>query len=186
VIDVGAVIVTRGDVNIDRSVAPLLERMSVEVWNNQTAAEDMSVFGRYAAIWATSSPVILVQDDDVALSDEAIVGLVKAYVPGRIVTNMPREYRDRYTQHCLVGFGAIFDRDLPEKAFARFRERHPLTEEGFFRRCCDVAFTALTPFTPVDLPFEYLPHTRAENRMYRQKGHTTERLRMLELARQVR
>lgn len=183
---VTALIVTRGDVPLDAATKPLRGRFPLEIWNNATAGEDLGVYGRYAAMWEITTPVVLVQDDDVALTDEAVDGLLAAYKPGRITAILPPEYRHRYTDSTMVGFGAIFDRDLPERAFKRFRDYAPLTDEGWFRRTCDVIFTTLTPFTNVDLPFEYLPHTRAPNRMYRAPNHQLERQRMLQLAREVR
>ncbi len=181
--DVARICVTRGDVPLPRTFGMTAENI---LWDNAMTAEDMGVYGRYAALDLTDKPVVLVQDDDVELPPDTVMALLQAYVPKQIICNMPREYRERYTAHCLLGFGSIFDKDLPEKAFARFRAKHPLTDEQFFRRTCDVAFTALTPFTPVDFPFTMLPHTRAENRMYRQPNHSLERRRMLELAKQAK
>ncbi len=181
--NVALVCVTRGDVELPALFGPTGE---VVIWDNAKAAEDMSVYGRYAALDMVTKDVVIVQDDDVGLSTEAIDGLLAAYEPGKIVANVPPEYRERYTDSTLVGFGAIFDRDLPAKAFARFREHVAYADEQTFRRTCDIVFTVLTPFTLVDLPFTYLPHTRAPNRMYRQPGNFEERQRMLKLAREVR
>ncbi len=185
---VAPIVVTRGDVPLGEIIDSLSGVGFADgyFWNNGGDDEDLSVYGRYAAIAEIDAPVVLVQDDDVALDREAIDGLLAAYEPGRITANLPPEYRERYTDNTLVGFGSCFDRDLPAKAFARFRERAPFTEEKFFRRTCDIVFTMLTPFTLVDLPFEYLPHTRAPNRMYRQQGNGSERAAMQKLAREVR
>jgi hypothetical protein len=182
--DVTAIVVTRGDVDLEPVVGHL-PFDEVGIWDN-SVGEDLSVYGRYEAIERIVTPVALVCDDDAQLPVDSIQSLLKAYVPGHVTANMPREYRDRYTDNCLVGFGAIFDADLPAKAFARFRARHPHTDEQFFRRTCDVVFTALTPRSLVDLPFTYLPHTWADNRMYRAKNHSLERRQMLELAKQVK
>ncbi len=182
--DVTAVVVTRGDVDL----VPVLDPLpfdEIAVWDNSTG-EDLGVYGRYAAIGNVTTPVVLVQDDDVTLSPEAVEGLLRAYGPGRIVANMPREYRTRYTDSCLIGFGAIFDRELPAEAFATFRAHAPHTDEQWFRKTSDVVFTALTPFTNVDLPFEYLQHTWASNRMYRDAGHASNRGKMLDLCRSMR
>ncbi len=186
--DVAAVIVTRGDVSLKDPLTTLKRAGlgQVEVWNNQHVAEDLSVFGRYAAIELTDARAILVQDDDVQLPLDTIKKLCAAYEPKKIVANEPPEYRNRYTDSCLVGFGAIFDRNLPAHAFARFREHAAYADEQTFRRTCDIVFTTLTPFRLVDLPFAYLDHTRAENRMYRQPGNGQERQRMLKLVREVR
>ncbi len=187
--DVAAVIVTRGDVSLKDPLTTLKRAGlgQVEVWNNQHVAEDLGVYGRYAAIELTDAQAILVQDDDVQLPPDTIKKLLAAYQPRKLVANLPAgEYRRRYTDSTMVGFGAIFDRDLPNKAFARFRENVTYADEEIFRRTCDVVFTTLTPFVLVDLPFTYLEHTYAENRMYRMPNHTTERQKMLHLARAVR
>ena len=132
--------------------------------------------------------------------------------------NQPAVFRHGfYDEHALVGFGACFHRDLPEKAFHLFerycgvttylaeepefkRERqgnyivqsnspHMKYVEGRgwltvadFQRTCDVVFTALTPYTLVDVPYENLPWAEGPDRMYRQPGHLAERSKMLELA----
>ena len=44
----------------------------------------------------------------------------------------------------------------------------------------------LTPHVWVDVPYVNMPWATADDRMYRQPGHTGERARMLELARKVR
>ena len=203
---VAGIIVTRGDVELTQVLKPLEPLGAVIVWNN-ALDQDLSVYGRYAAIAETEKPVVLIVDDDVALSPEAVDGLLDAYEPARIVANMPQEFRTRYTDSCLVGFGACFDRDLPRQAFNRLHMNQVASEhfigeeirylfggadglkvvkESMFRRTCDVVFTTLTPFTLIDLPFEYLPWTWNDDRMYRNKAWLTERQQMLQLARKVR
>jgi hypothetical protein len=186
--EVAPIIVTRGDVTLAKVLAPFDGYGFADgyVWNNGSEDENLSVFGRYAAIEHVKAPVILVVDDDVALGKKAVDGLLAAYRPRKLVANMPLEYRERYTDSCLVGFGAIFDRGLPAKAFKRFRQGAPLTDNEWFLRTADVVFSVLTPFELVDLPFEYLPQTRAPNRMFRQPGNHTERQSMLAICRKVR
>lgn len=182
---VTGIVVTRGDVGsaAEESLAPLGE---VVVWNNAEKDVDLSVYGRYAAIEEATNRVVLVIDDDVALPAETIDLLLAAYVPGKLVAIMPPEYRARYPDSALVGFGAIFDRHLPAAAFATFRAREPLVDNAWFQRACDIVFSMLTPRLLVDFPFEMLPHTRAPNRMYRQAGNTEERQRMIRLCRWIR
>lgn len=129
-----------------------------------------------------------------------------------VVSNMPAAFRhDFYSDHCLVGFGACFRRDAPARAFSRMVGNHDglnpdlagdwwgytmKTPDGavivdiptaeFFRRTCDVIFTALTPRVLVDVPYENLPWATDDDRMYRQHEHVEERTRMLELVRTVR
>jgi hypothetical protein len=181
---VTGIVVTRGDVPLTAAV-PLDMLGEVIIWDNSSRyRKDLSVYGRYAAIDDARRDVILVQDDDFVLPAESIKALLRAYEPGRIVANMPERFRPRYPDSCLVGMGAIFDRDLPAQAFARLAWSMP--EAEMFYRTCDVFFTTLTPFTLVDLPVETTEWTYAENRMYRQETHTPERARALALARAVR
>ena len=130
-----------------------------------------------------------------------------------VVCNMPSEFRyGFYEEHALVGFGACFHRDAPARAFnqlwdglqatPRMQEiiamvppsydkaiamsREPRFWPLMFLRCCDVAFTALTPRVLVDIPKRNLPWAEDESRMYRQPGHQAERGKMLELAFQAK
>lgn len=184
--DVAVIVVTRGDVKLDAALRPFDDYpMNIGVWSNATG-EDLAVYGRYAAIDSVDEPVILVVDDDVALSRGAIEALLAGYQPGTLVANEPvdGDYRDRYTDSCLVGFGAIFDRDLPMKAFQRADELG--LNEQVFHRTCDVVFTSLTPYRLIDQPFEKLPWSYGKDRMYKQVGFAEERGRVLEACRELR
>ncbi len=175
---VSACLVTRGNVPMQpimSSLAGIADE--IDVWDN-SFEQNEGVFGRYLSIERASHEVVFVQDDDCLLPSESIRAILSAYEPGRIVANMPDEFRKNYTDSCLIGFGAVFDRDLPEKAFARFGAGG--------RKRPDVVFTTLTPFTLVDVPFEHLPYAFADDRMYRQRGHAAQRHRTLAKARRVR
>lgn len=222
-VSLSAVIVTRGDVDLAPIVAtfepPLFD--DVIVWNNgaadhhapemqerteraahvpvvwaNAAPRDLVVYGRYAALRAVAGGIVYVQDDDCVLPAHSLAALAAAYEPGRLVCNMPAPFRAHYTDSGLVGFGAVFDADLPQAAFDRLRERaiDPTVEtepDGTafapaFMRCCDVVFTTLTPMTWVDVPYENLAYATGPDRMFRQPGHVGERAWMLALARSVR
>lgn len=205
---VAAVLVTRGDVDLD----PILESLPIEwdtiEWNNGAGAayrhpapnrywnaDDVSVYGRYEAIVLTEAPVIYVQDDDVILPRTSIDALLDAYEPG-VVTCVMGEHHQRHTlDSALVGFGAIFDRDLPERAFTRFAlSSHRAgsiawgtdgNDRALFDRTCDVVFTALTPRKAIDVPYEYLPQASNDDRMSRQPGFAVEREQILDLCRRI-
>jgi len=196
-VNVSAVLVTRGNVDLGEIIEAIHEAgiHDCHVWDNSQHHADISVYGRYFGIQNTEpGNAIYVQDDDCLLEPAAIAELVAAYEPGTVVANMPAPFRhDFYADHCLVGFGAVFDRELPERAFTRFCDSGILTVEnfadearGFFFRCCDVVFTALTPFKLLDLPYTNMPWATGPDRMYRQPDHVGERARMLELARKAR
>ncbi len=185
--DLSAVVVTRGNVSLE----PILGSFTAAgihdftVWDNSRRPDNLGVFGRYAALPECGRDVVLVQDDDVILPVETIEALAAAYEPSRIVANMPERFRAFYSDSCLVGFGAVFDRDLPGRAFSRFDTY--LREVGAARnRRPDVVFTALTRSTWLDLPYTEREFATGTDRAYRQKGHTLERQRVLAMARKAR
>lgn len=185
--NVAAVIVTRGNVDLAPCIATY-DDIPLWIWDNSKRATDLAVYGRYAAIEEMDADVVIVQDDDVILPDTSIAELVAAYTPGHIVANQPERFRPHYPDSCLVGFGAIFDRDLPAQAFATFKHFGPdgFWLDDFYRRTCDVVFTTLTPRVLLDLPYADREFASDPDRMWKQPGHVGERARMLELARQVR
>jgi hypothetical protein len=124
--DVSAVIVTRGDVDLD----PILDSLpfdDVVVWNNRLVA-DLGVYGRFAGVEQARNDVVFVQDDDCIVPTDAITALLDAYAPGRIVSNMPTGHLD-YTDSCLVGLGAVFDAYLPRIAFSAYLKHYPFDDE---------------------------------------------------------
>ncbi len=182
--DLSAVVVTRGNVPLE----PILDSFTAAgifdfvVWDNSRRPDDLGVFGRYAALPECGRDVVLVQDDDVILPVATIEALAAAYEPGRIVANMPERFRAFYTDSCLVGFGAVFDRDLPEVAFDRFWGYWGSTA----RQRPDVVFTALTDSTWLDLPYTEREFATGPDRAYRQRGHARERQTTLTMARKAR
>jgi len=215
-VNVSAIIVTRGDVDL----APVLDSLPDDweqiVWDNSggisvldpdfpggfahDAVRDLSVYGRYAAIEYAAHDLIYVQDDDVIVSNpQEIVDTWKwervmadtphlRSDPNILVANMPQEFRHAgYTDSCLVGFGACFHRDLPRKAFGRFDPPSQRVTSDMFERTCDVVFTTLAPARGlVDVPITHREFASDPARMWKQPGHVAERARMLELARKVR
>lgn len=148
--NVSAIIVTRGNVDLSEILASLPVEWERVVWDNTGTCEvydgpnrmvsrvaldvpDLAVFGRYAAIEHSSGDLIYVQDDDCVVEDpqaivewwqRASVATMGAFVQDDrdfLVANMPPQFRhDFYADHSLVGFGACFHRDLPGRAFTRF------------------------------------------------------------------
>lgn len=235
--NVSAVIVTRGDVDLDPILDELPDEWQVIVWDNASTRstrpnvtwwppntvrhytfavreevdEDRMVKGRYDAIEYATGDLIYVQDDDVLVSDpERIVakwieqhendagGRMPRYTD-HIVANVPENFRHEfYRRHCLVGFGAVFHRDSPQRAFDFFEEQYGpsivhedglgqylpsdiFVELGFYQRTCDIVFTGLSRFFMVDVPKTDREMASADNRMWRQKTHVAERSKMLDL-----
>lgn len=186
---VSACLVTRGNVDMTEILASLEAAGIGEtvIWNNALET-DLGPYGKYAAIEQARNDVILVQDDDVLLPVESILALIAAYEPGKLVANMPAEFRPHYPDSAMVGFGAIFDRDLPYRAFTRLFAHHADCwphDLLFLRESCR-AFAVLTPLVLIDLPKTDLPWASDPDRLWRQPEHVAMRDRMLDLARQVR
>lgn len=205
--NISVVIVTRGDVDL----APIIGQdwpdavQEIVVWDNASEERrNLCVYGRYAAIAETNHELIYVQDDDCLLERDAIQGLIDRGTAGEIVCNMVEHRWFDYPDSCLVGWGAVFHRNAPYRAFDEFFRAQgamlpadmPLalkmaadfgfnSEPDFFRTC-DVVFTTLTPHVKVDLGFTHLPWAEGPDRMFKQPNHKSERDEMLELARKVR
>lgn len=205
---VTAVIVTRGDVDLDPIFASLVAHFperAVLVWDNSlTLLPDLGVYGRYEAIRRANSPIIYVQDDDCIVPVGAVLD---AYEPGRLVANMPRSRWSDYPDSCLVGWGAVFDRDLPRQAFQTWYQAtldstiggvaapawgtptasFPTPWEApWFQRECDTAFSALVPRTVIDVGFQHLPWAETPDRLFKQPDHRELRDAMLGVARMAR
>ena len=224
--NVSAIIVTRGNVDLEPIITSLPIEWEILTWDNgagrlrgfspqraatlERPATDLSVYGRYAAIEFAANEVIYVQDDDCIVSDpQAIVAeWVRAtqtdeiedstwWPDSLVVCNQPEPWRSNpfYKDHALVGFGAAFHRDAPERAWRRWMDwRGYIAEwpppvdawlEPWFLRTCDIVFTALTPRVLVDIPHTSFDYASDPDRMWRQPSHQSERQRMLDLVLQV-
>lgn len=190
VTQVACVVPTRGDVDL----GPVLDDLpfsEIGVWDN-SADDDLGVYGRYAAVERVDAPVIFTQDDDCVLPPATVDALLAAYQPGMVVCNVPERFRGRYRDSGLVGFGAVFDRWLPGRAFQLFgwhafdRVLDGDLPADVFLRTCDLVFTMLTPMLQLDLPYTDLAYARADSRMWRQPGHFDERDRMRKVCREIR
>jgi hypothetical protein len=180
--EVTACLVTRGDVDISAILDSWPKSWQTVVWDN-SVDRDAKVYGRYEAIDQAQTDVVFVQDDDCVLAPESFRELVANYKPGVITANMPEPFRAHYSDSCLVGFGAIFDRNLPWQSFSKM-DVHDYPHQ--FEFTCDVYFTALSEQLWLDLPYENLPWATAESRMYRQRDHLPMRAAALMEARQWR
>lgn len=183
-LDISAVIVTRGDIDL----TPILDSIpfdDIVVWDNSKEKHDLKVLGRYGAISRAKHDLIYTQDDDCIVP---ILDLIDAWDGNlkSILCNMPSDHGE-YTDSALIGWGSLFGRDLPVKAFAKYSEFYsPLEDNYIFTRTCDVIFTTLTPFTRVDLGHQSFDYAYGPDRMYNQSNHNEERQMILEKARYVR
>lgn len=175
--DVSAVIVSRGNVDLEPCLATL-PYGEVVVWNNSEREHDYKVFGRYAAIPETKNPVIYWQDDDVVFT--AHEELLRAYEPGRVVCNMDQGWIDGagYGDFLgMIGAGSLCDASIPAEVFARYRALYPFDDDLLLE--CDFAFGTMAPFKRVDLGYEARPFTDDADRLYRQPGQTERKWAMI-------
>lgn len=157
--------------------------------NFRMKVNDVAVYGRYAAIFHARNEVIYTQDDDCIIDAQAVLcqGQYLDAANG-IVSNMPKSRWDDYPDSCLVGWGALFHRSLPEKAFLRWYVDGAFADQpGVFNRECDAVFTTLTPHVKIDVGFEHLPWAEdPERAMFLTPGRNEERAAVYAAARKVR
>lgn len=151
-------IVTRGDVD----VSPVINSLpfpDIVVWDN-SQRENLSCYGRFAGIEEARNDVIYVQDDDVIVPAETLLG----YYSGEgVVANKPvgEEWR-------FLGVGAFFHRSLAD-CFQPYLDRYGFTPD--FCRVADVVFAYQHLYRTAWVGYEELPWSRADNRMYKQPDH---------------
>lgn len=160
---ISAVIPTRGDVSLAGIVDHL--RSYDEIGEIIIAIGD-TLFNRYLAAGRAKHDVIYTQDDDCLVDARQVIA---AYQPGIIVNAMTREHAAQYHHRAtLVGFGAIFDRDL-------IRCLDEWDQDALFLSECDRVFTALNRCQAIYPPIINLAHASAPNRLYKQSDHEMRR-----------
>lgn len=159
--NITAIVVTRGDVDLAPVLEPLDCYGELIVWDNSRVRVDAGTFGRYLAAFDASHDVVYVQDDDCVIRchDQ----LATAYRPGAVAANMKPERSSEYQGRALLGWGALFHRDLPWPPLDRYLKRWPL-DDLFKNVACDIAFTAAVPCIHVHGGVEDLPHATVPGR----------------------
>lgn len=159
-VNVSAVLVTRGNVDL----APIVRSLpfdDIVVWDN-SQREDLGLYGRYAGIAEAKHDVIYVQDDDLLCT--RTLEMVEHYEPGRVLVNWQGAYDIPFP-----GRGSLFDRGLPEKVFALYRQ-HFTADRWFTHFGCDGIFALLADTKVGDFGFEHLPHAFDEGRLSTSPG----------------
>lgn len=163
-----AVLVTRGDVPLS-GIFDTWFRLDIAIWDNSQQI-NMGVFGRWIEAAQQRTDLVYVQDDDCVTDPEQIIA---AWEPGKVVCNMPLEYRPNYTGlDKLVGFGCVFERALVKPTFERYFKYY-VDCDALFRRECDRIFTGLVSehIKLVDVPMRHLPWASAPDRLWKQPEH---------------
>jgi hypothetical protein len=182
---VSAVIVTRGDVDLEPILATL-PYDEVIVWDNSRKDWDARTYGRYLALQQVSNEVVYCQDDDLIFTchDE----LLAAFTPGHIAVNMPSPWFEEcgYDQaECwLPSGGSVMERDLPWPALDRYLEHWPRDE--FFLGYCDFVFGMLTPGLRLDLGFDIRPEASNSGRISTVPGSDARKMEIMRRAAELR
>lgn len=195
-----AVLVTRGDVNLD-PIRETLPYGDIVIWDNGAFAKlksfgDFRVFGRYMGILETRKSYIYFQDDDCIVRNHE--QLIEAWEPGKVVGNFRKDAaRERYFHDStLLGWGSLFERELPFRAFFRYARYFPIDEEFMFGLGAEFTWPILTPSKKVIVEIaeggavEWLDENGAvfarADRMSNQPGFYEEMERVMQRAREVR
>lgn len=167
-----AVIVTRGDVDLQPVLDSLPKSWPVVIWNNSERLADLKVYGHFAALAEVQTEFCFMQDDDAICPAAELLKAWKPKYADLIFTNVG----DGDTP--WISWGAIFHKDLPGPAIERYVDAYGMDDDVLY--WCDLIFSALTPWTNIDLGVEHLPHYRAANRMVMKPTHYSEQARILE------
>ena len=139
---ISAVIPTRGDVDI----TPIIKRVEPFVDEIIVADYGLSVYNRYKGIKKAKNDIIYTQDDDCLVDVEKIITL---YEPGIIVNAIKPDRIKDYPDMTLVGWGAVFDKDLTKVL-------DDWEKDELFMRECDRVFTALNKRHSIPMPVQDL------------------------------
>jgi hypothetical protein len=143
------------------SIEPFVDELVL--WDNSKREVDLKVFGRFAAGFETKARVVYTQDDDCIVDVERL--LAEWREDDRLLVNVPPNEKP------WVAWGALYRRNLPRFAFARYCDRYLMDADYF--RWPDVIFSSLTPWRAVDHGHVNMPWATAPDRMYWQPDHFT-------------
>jgi hypothetical protein len=193
---VSAVIVTRGNVDLQ----PVLESLIFEdvvVWDNSQGSRDEMTWGRALAVEQARYPVIYSQDDDIIHSRDNQLRIVyEGYRPGVLTGCMWQEWSDGaraqgieggYDDLVFAGSGSIYDANIPGDAAALYLEKYP--EDDFFRLWADTIIGIIAPTHQLDIRFDALPCAEDSDRMCNLENAValkTEAIRRARLVRDAR
>lgn len=167
---VSAVIVTRGNVDL----TPVLDTLifdDVVVWDN-SVEPDLMTYGLVPAVERAKHDVIWSQDDDIVHPPENQARIIAKYRPGVLTGCMWTEWSaGAYQQGILGGYddlvfygsGAVYDRNLPARAAARYLAHYP--HDDFFRLWFSCIFGVLAPTRQLDVRFLERACASADYRM---------------------
>jgi len=151
-VDVTAVLVTRGDVDLDEILDTLIFD-EVIVWDN-SERPDWKVAGRYLAALESNTDLVYFQDDDTIVPEETQLALLDEYTTQDIVANWGHgDDHGGYDDLPLVCGGAIANKSACWDAIWRYGAVHGL-DQAFMYECDFVVGVLYDDWEHVHLPFE--------------------------------
>ncbi len=180
---VTAIVVTKGDVDLDPIRDSLAVFDQVLIWDNSKQildpCRDRKVYGRYLCAQWADNDTVYVQDDDCLIN----VGLLcDLYEPGELLCNVKshhaKVYKERYPGISLVGWGAIYPKSMID--FSPYLAKYP--EDELFDRECDRVFTWLNRAKTrmVNVGIEDLKHATGKDRMGTEARHGADLVAVIE------
>lgn len=169
-----AVLVTRGDVDMEPILKSLPSSWPVVIWDNSERPWDAKVYGHFAALPEIETEYAYFQDDDAICPAQA---LLDAWEESEHADKVLLNERDGETP--WISWGGICRRDLPTKAIDRFVGAYGWSDDVLL--WCDVILPAFTPWVNVDLQDQVAQRYdvyRRENRMVMQPNHYPEQRRV--------
>jgi hypothetical protein len=174
--EVSAVLVTRGDVPMDRILDSIKAAgiTDIVVWNNNTRPINLSCYGRYEGIKEAKNEFIFQQDDDLITP---VAEILDAYDPVEdcrtIVANNRADEEWR-----LTAIGCVFHRSLAD-CFDEYLRLYGFDAD--FCRVSDVVFAYQHDYRRVVLGYEDLPNASTfGSSMYLEHDHMAVRYRARE------
>jgi hypothetical protein len=190
--DVTAVIVTRGDVDLE----PVLDSLvfsNVVVWDNGEQEQDEMTYGRMLGSLEAPTEIIYTQDDDIVHSPENQMMILAAYTSMHLTGCMWDDWsagarrqgiENGYDDLVFPGSGSISQRALWTVAHARYLEHYP--HDDFFRMWSDTIIGVISPTIQIDVRFEELDWGNNDNRMARMEDAVALKTEAIRRAREVR
>lgn len=169
--EVSAVIVTRGDVDLE----PVLNSLifdDVVVWDNSKERANEMTFGRVLGAQRAKHEIVYSQDDDLIHTPEAQARIVASYDEGFLTGCMWQEWsagaykqgiENGYDDLVFPGSGSISNRLLWEDCLSEYLDEWPM--DDFFRLWSDTIIGIIAPTRQLDIRFKTLPWAETGDRM---------------------